>query len=404
MAASINLLDPLTFCSGHPHAVYDALRAEAPVYFHPGSDKQPSFWVLTRYDDVVAVSRNNTQFSSARGFRLPTDRKLDLAPEVRASLANTILALDPPKHMDFRKLLNPSFMPSALKNLEQALEIHTDELIGSLCAGETIEFVENVAAIIPIKAICRILGVPQEDEDKVFEWTNRLVGTDDPEYSPTLEQTNAAFQEVFSYSRWLLQKRKADPQNDLLTTVACAEIDGKSIDDATRDGFCMTLLAAGNETTRNSLTGSIWALTNNRDARSYLNSFPEKLPETVDEFVRHITPVIQMMRTALEDVVVGGQVIKAGERVVMLYGAANRDPAVFSNPHQLDLTRENAKKHLAFGIGIHHCLGAKPAAMQIRSILSRLLQRFPNIEAVEEPIYMGSNFVMGFKKLKVKLH
>lgn len=403
MAPSINLLDPTTFRKGHPYEAYDDLRAQAPVYLHPGSDKQPPFRVLTRYDDIVAVSRNTTDFSSARGFRLPTDRKLDLAPEVRASLAGTVIAMDPPQHMEYRKLLNPAFMPSALRALEDALETHADSLMASLSRGATVEFVENVAAVIPIKAICRILGIPAADESKIFDWTNKLVGTDDPEYSPSLDETNRAYQEVFAYGRWLMDKRRAEPRDDLMSVVARATIQGQPIDGALRDGFCMFLIAAGNETTRNSLAGAIWALTNSPQVRDMLAGRLELIPDSIEELVRHVTPVIQMMRTALRDVEIGGTRIAAGERVVMLYGAANRDPAVFANPHALDPLRDNAKKHLAFGIGIHHCLGARPAAIQLKSMLSRLLVKFPRIAAVDEPTYIGSNFVLGFKKLMVKL-
>jgi len=238
----------------------------------------------------------------------------------------------------------------------------------------------------------------------VFDWTNRLVGTDDPEYAPSLDKTNEAYEEVFEYGRWLVEQRRANPTNDLMSVVANAVIDGQPIDGTLRDGFSTILIAAGNETTRNSLSGAIWALTNSPTAKKRLLDQPDLVPDSVDELLRHVTPVIQMLRTALEDIEIGGQAIKAGERVVMLYGAANRDPEVFANPHEIDVTRENAKKHLAFGIGIHHCLGARLATMQIRLILGELLKRFPSIETVGEPKYLASNFVLGIKSMPVKLH
>ncbi len=404
MAESINLFDTATYLSGHPHGVYDALRAEAPVYRHGGTEKQPPFWLLTRYADVEAVSRNNKQFTSTRGFRLPTDRKLSLDPAIQTALMRQVLAMDPPDHMKIRKLLNPSFMPAALSLLEQGVQAYIAELMDRLKPGSTVEFVEDVAAVIPIKSICKLLGIPAADEGKIFDWTNRLVGADDPEYAPSLEETNRTYSEVFEYGRWLMEQRRANPANDLMSVVANAEIDGQPIDPAARDGFCILLVAAGNETTRNSLTGAIWALTKHPDARRKLLAQPDLIPGAVEEFLRYVTPVIQMMRTATEDVEVGGQTIKAGERVVMLYGAANHDPAMFTDPHILDPTRENAKKHLAFGIGIHHCLGARLATLQLRAMLAALLHRFPNVEAVSEPTYLASNFVLGMKSLDVKLH
>ncbi len=404
MASTLNMLDPVTFLRGHPHALYDALRTATPVSLHPGTEKQPPFWLLTRYDDIEKVSRNNRQFSSARGARLPTDRKLMLHPDVQAAVARSIIGMDPPEHAAYRKFLNPSFYPTALKLLDEAVHRYIADLVDSFRPGQTIEFVRELAAIVPIKTLCRLLGIPQEDEDKIFRWTNRLVGVDDPEYASSLEETNEAYREVFEYGRWLIEQRRNAPTTDLMSVVANAVVDGSPIEGVVRDGFCTILIAAGNETTRNSLSGSIWELTNHPTERAKLLARPEIIPDAIEEFLRHVTPVIQMMRTALEDVEIGGQQIKAGQRVVMLYGAANHDPAVFQDPHQLDVTRPNAKKHLAFGIGIHYCLGARLATMQLRSILAELLKKFPKIEAVDAPSYMAGNFVLGVKTLPVRLH
>lgn len=400
----LDIADASNFAHGHPHQVYDWLRRESPVHYQPSVDGRPAHWLLTRHADVQAVSRNNTSFTSTFGQRiLEKDGLVALPANVRQAVGSSVLMRDPPIHGELRKPLAPSFLPSAMRRVEADVERFVDELVDSLAGEREIEFVSRVAAVVPIRTLCSLLGVPREDEGKVFDWTNQLVGTADPEYAPSPEASARVYAEVFDYGKYLIEKRRSQPAEDMLTLVANMTVGGLPLDKPTQDGTFVILLAAGNETTRNSLTGGILAFSQFPEERCKLAADPELVNGAVEELQRFVSPVIHMMRVATEDVEVGGQVIPKGDRVVMLYGAANRDPAVFDAPHRLDIERANAKSHLAFGVGIHHCLGAPLARLQLRILLGKLLARYPNLHAASEPAYLRSNFVAGVKRVQVAL-
>ncbi len=403
ISAAPNLLDPATFKNGHPHAAYDHLREHAPVYRHPGSAVQPGFWALTRYDDISAVSRDSKNFTSTKGFRLATDKRMSMAPEIGRILSRFVIAMDPPEHSGHRALMNPAFTSSALAPLAPLVQKAVSDLLDRFGDAADVEFVSEVAAIVPIKTICAMLGVPSADEPRVFHWTNGIFGTDDPDFALSLEESNRNYLEIFDYGRWLLAERRREPRDDLMTMVAHAEIDGKPLEEAAQTSFFSNMLAAGNETTRSSLAGSIWALSKHPGERQRLIDDPSLIGGAVNELLRFYSPVFQMMRTAKEDVVVGDQAVKAGERVVMLYGAGNHDAAMFPDPHRLDITRANAARHLTFGMGPHHCVGSRLAALQLRIILDEFLKRFPKFEVTGEPAYIATNFVASIKSLPVHL-
>jgi cytochrome P450 len=210
--------------------------------------------------------------------------------------------------------------------------------------------------------------------------------------------------EVFQYGREQIESRRKEPRDDLLSLVASITKNGTPLEGAERDAMFTLLLAAGNETTRNSLTGSILALTKFPDQREELASDLSLMDNAIEELLRYVTPVIHMMRIAREDVEIGSEVIREGQRVTLLYGAGNHDPELFEDPHALRLNRENARKHIAFGVGIHHCLGARLARIQLKALLTALLTKFPNVQAVSEPEYLQSNFVSAVKRVQVRLH
>lgn len=401
---TFDMLEAATFADGHPFDLYAQLREESPVLRKEPGDDQPPYWVLSRYAEILAVSRDNQHFSSRPGFRLPErGMEMRLKPEILQAIGQNLLTFDPPAHGGLRKPLQPAFMPSSTKGLRPKVEAFADRLIAKLRDRDQVEFVSEIAAVVPIKTLCILLGIPDEDEDRIFEWTNRLVGTSDPEFGGSAAISNDTFEEVFEYGRHLIEKKRADPGEDLLSVVANLEIDGEPISDSVRDGFFVLLLAAGNETTRNSLSGAVRLMSENPDQRRILANAPNMIAAAVPEFLRLISPVIQMMRTALEDIEVGGERIGAGERVVMLYGAANTDPALFEDPMLLDISRGNANRHFAFGQGIHRCLGASIATLQLEILLEKLLAAFPDISVIGEPEYLWSNFVCGPKRMRVSL-
>lgn len=404
LLAGFDMLDTATFAQGHPHDLYDRLRVEAPVLRHPGSAKQPDFWVLSRYEDINAVSRDNRRFTSTRGFRLATDRRLSLDPEIGQTLARFTIAMDPPEHAAHRALINPAFTAGALAGLEEGVRASVVGLMDSLAGADVVEFVTEVAATIPIKTICAMLGVPPQDEGKVFRWTNGIFGTDDPDFALSVEDSNRNYLEIFDYGLWLLDQRRAEPRDDLMTIIAHAQIHGEPMEARAQKSFFSNILAAGNETTRSSLSGSVLALARNPDQRARLVADPGLVGGAVNELLRFYSPVYQMMRTAKEDLEIGGQSIAAGERVVMLYGSGNHDPAVFEDPHALDVTRANAVRHLSYGAGAHHCVGSRLASMQLRIILEEFLPRFPAYEVIGEPAFVATNFVASIKSMQVRLH
>jgi cytochrome P450 len=300
--------------------------------------------------------------------------------------------------------MNAAFSPVALSAVTSTVESFVEELTDRIKPHNEVEFVSQVAAIVPIKTLCLLLGLPEEDHNRVFDWTNKLVGASDPEYSASLEDSMKAFMEVFQYGREQIESRRKEPRDDLLSLVASITKNGTPLEGAERDAMFTLLLAAGNETTRNSLTGSILALTKFPDQREELASDLSLMDNAIEELLRYVTPVIHMMRIAREDVEIGSEVIREGQRVTLLYGAGNHDPELFEDPHALRLNRENARKHIAFGVGIHHCLGARLARIQLKALLTALLTKFPNVQAVSEPEYLQSNFVSAVKRVQVRLH
>ncbi len=401
--AAFTLLDTGTFADGHPHAAYDRLRAEAPVYRDPGSPTQPPVHLLTRHEDIRRVSLDGANFTSTRGFRIATDRRAAMDPEIARTLSRFMLAMDDPEHAAFRGLVANAFLPSALARLEPRIRASVDRLLNSLEGESEVDFVNDVGAKVPIQTICAIMGVPEEDEWRVFEFTNAVFGTDDPDYAPSLEVANERYLAIFDYGWHLLEDRRRNPRDDLLTIIATARVDGRPLDRTEQVSFFSNMIAAGNETTRSSLAGAIWALHIHPQERSRIVADPGCLRHGVQELLRWVSPVFHMARTATHDIEIAGTPILAGERVAMLYGAGNHDPALFDDPHRLWLDRPNANRHLGFGHGIHHCLGARLALMQLRILLEALLPAFPDYEVLEKPAYIRSSFVAAMKALPIRL-
>lgn len=400
----LNLFDPATFAKGHPFAIYDEIRTTTPILRHPGSAKQPPFWALTRHADIAALGLDGENFTSTKGFRLQTDNRASMDPEIGRVLSRFMLAMDDPEHAQFRKLVSSAFLPAPLKALEARVAVTVSELFDGLRDRDEVDFVADVAARVPIQTICAILGVPRADEDKIIDWTDGIFATDDPEVTVTLDEANRKYLAIFDYAVWLIGEKRRDPADDLMSLVAHAEIDGKPISEIEQKSYFSNMMGAGNETTRTSLAGAAWALFSNPGERAKLAADPALMPNGVSELLRYFTPVYQMGRTAKRDTQIAGQDVAEGERVIMLYGAGNHDPAMFEDPHRLDVTRANAGRHIAFGVGVHHCLGGRLAQLQLRLILGEFLKRYPNYACLSEPVFLASNFVAAVKRLPIRLN
>lgn len=399
-SAALDLLDIESFRDGHPYEAYDRLREVAPV--HRGN--ADALWLVTGYEEIRTISADVDNFTSSRGFRVHTANRAAMDPEIGRVLSRFMLAMDEPEHGAFRKLVSSYFKPAAVKAVQPAVDRSVQRLMAGLEGREEVEFVEEVGAKVPISTICALIGVPAEDEHRVFEFTNAVFGTDDPDLASSRDVANAKYLEIFDYGWSLLERRRRDPRDDLISFIANAELpDGRKLTRDEQVSYFSNLIAAGNETTRSSLSGAIWLLAQNPDQRTLLLDDFSRIPQAVQEILRHYSPVIHMARTAIADCKVAGTEIREGDRVALLYGAGNRDPAVFADPHRFDCTRADAVRHLTFGYGIHHCLGNRLAVLQLGLILEAFLRTCPHYQLAGDVSFIRSNFVLAMKRLPIRL-
>src|SRR5680860_117644 len=397
----INLLDQDRFTQGIPHEWFTYLRHEAPVYLHPEPDG-PGFWVVTKHADVVAVGRDGTTFSSAQarggviGLDGPTEN-----PEVDPG-GNLMLMMDAPEHTRYRKLVNSGFTPRRVAALEPHIRQLTNQTLDEVIEAGECDFVVDVAAELPLQVIAEMLGVPLEDRHKIFEWSNRMVGSDDPEYIVPDTEVQAAQVEMFMYANKLAQQRRANPRDDIVTALLDADVDGDRLSEMDFNMFFMLLSVAGNETTRNSISHGMRAFLENPDQYQALVDDPSLSASATEEIVRWASPVMYFRRNTTRDTEIRGQRIPAGEKVSIWYVSANRDEDIFDDPFRFDIRRD-PNDHIGFGGGgPHHCLGANLARMEIRVLFEELARRMPKIEPAGETQHLRSNFIGGIKHLPVR--
>lgn len=393
--ADVDLTDLDTFVRGVPHDQFDVLRAEAPVYFHPEAEGA-GFWCITRADDLAQVSHDWQHHSSEWGITLHETPEEQLEQQ-----RMMMLMMDPPKHTKQRLILNKGFTPRMIGRLHDQVREIAREIVDNVAARGECDFVVDVAAELPLRVIAEMMGVPQEDRHKVFEWSNRLIGSEDPEFAVSPEDAMEAATEMFVYANELAAEKRANPGDDIISVLLNAEVEGERLTDIEFDLFFQLLAVAGNETTRNLISHGMLALLENPDERAKLLADPALLPSAVDEMLRYASPVMYMRRTARTDTEVRGQVIKAGDKVALWYIAANRDPEVFSDPHRFDISRA-VNEHEAFGGGgPHFCLGTHLAKLEITVMFEELLARVPDMELAGDVARLRSNFINGLKHMPV---
>lgn len=413
---NLQLHNPLTFRHGQPFDAYARMREAAPVCWHTEPDPLPGFWAVTRHADVMRVNGDPAVFSSQRGGILMDTPDADAGHVLltRASY-DTMINLDAPHHMQLRREHMPFFTASYLNQLKLKVQAEVTRLTDAMAGKRECDLVEEFSSRLPLFTLCEILGVPEPDRPKFLQWMHYLelaqnMANDrlEMEIAPTLEliqfvaDFNSNIEEMFAYGQHMLHKRRNDPQPDLLSAIARAQVDGQLLSDEYLDGSWLLIVFAGNDTTRNTLSGAMKLLTEFPEQKAKLIAQPDLLGNAADEFIRMVSPVIYMRRTALEDAMIADQKVAAGEKVVMYYGAANRDPAVFANPDTLDVARANANKHIAFGYGPHVCLGKRVAQIQLEEAYRQLLTRFPDITWTGEIDIAPNNFVHAIRKLGVR--
>ncbi|HTH07129.1 MAG TPA: cytochrome P450, partial [Ilumatobacteraceae bacterium] len=360
--------------------IFAKLRAERPVSFHaepevpPEMDfpQGPGFWAVTRFDDVMQVSRDPETFHSAPSINIG-----DIPAEI-AEWLGSMINMDAPKHTKLRLIVNRGFTPRQVAKIEENVRDQAREIVDRMIdLGGECDFVSEIAAALPLQIICDMLGIPRSENKRIFELTNTILGVGDPEYVSSLEELMGAGMELFQYGLTLAQDRIDNPQDDLTTTLMQAEIEDENgrhkLTPGELGSFFLLLVAAGNETTRNAISHGMLALTQHPDQRAKWTADYEGVsPTAVEEIVRWASPVIHFRRLAQRDVVVGGQEIKAGEKVVMFYNSANRDERQFDDPYTFDVTR-TPNEHAGFGAGgPHFCLGANLARREIKLMFEEL--------------------------------
>jgi len=390
----IDLLSAASFARGHPHAQYEWLRDNAPVYWHE-EPNGPGFWVLSRHEDVAAVGRDPASFSSE-----PTIMISDPAPGTALSFGDhkMMLMMDPPAHTRYRKIISRSFTQGPAAALQPRVESLSRQIIDEVIEAGECDFVPAVAGELPSYVIAELLGIPLEDGRKLYDLTEVIHSA--PETLPEGAQVQAVMQ-MFEYAQQVYAAKRSSPGDDLASQIIHAEVDGKRLDTIDFQLFFLLLIDAGGDTTRNLVAGGLYALVEHPEILTELRKDLSLIPGAREELLRWVSPVIYMRRTATVDTRIAGQKIRAGDKVVRYFGAANWDPAVFEKPGQLSIRRAS-NPHIAFGAGAHVCLGQHIARVEIDAMLKEVLTRLHEIELTEAPEWLASNFISGIRRMPIR--
>lgn len=391
---NIDLVSPSRFAAGQPHDQFEWLRENAPVYWHPEADGA-GFWAVTRYAEVLQVDRDFQNFSSE-----PTIMMADPPPEQQAAFGpyKMMLMMDPPSHTAYRKMIRSEFtVPAANLRAERIADL-ARQIVDSVAAKGECDFVAEVAGEMPSYVIAELLGMPLEDGRELYKLTEVIHTA--PEVLPEGAGT-AAMMKMFEYGSQVMAEKRARPGDDLASRLLAAEVDGKRLEDMEFLLFFLLLVDAGGDTTRNLLSAGMLAMMENPEQMAWLKAdLDARLPAAREELLRWASPVIYMRRTATHDARLGEADIKAGDKVLMYFGSANRDAAKFANPDRLDLARAE-NDHIAFGIGPHGCLGRHIARVEIDAMLREVLTRMDDVRLVGQPEWLASNFISGPRTMPV---
>lgn len=386
--------DEPDFFLGDPHAAFRRLRRDDPLPWHPGSG---GAWCVLKHADVMEVSRDPARFTSTRGIQLGMN-----AEEARPlGVPPTILEMDPPVHNMHRKLVMSAFTPRAAAAQETMIRAIAREAVASIDPGAVTDLVESLAVPVPMYVIAEMLGVPRSDRPRFKRWSDAMIEAGGGRRTAV---TDAAVGEMLGYFHGVLAERRRAPKDDLVSTLARAEIEGAALADAEILMFCITLLAAGNETTRNLISGGSLLLMRHPEERRKLIADPARIPNAIEEMLRWWTPVQSFIRTATRKTELRGKRIAEGDALLLLYASANRDEEIWGDDaDRFDVERDHRRaRHLAFGFGEHLCLGASIARLEARVVFEELLARFPDFELAGEPEMLESRLMHAVEHLPVR--
>jgi len=378
-------------------AMWKKFREDRPIAFLPETDipgfpPGPGFWSLTKFDDVMHVSRHPELFQSGKGTNIP-----DLPIEI-AEFMGSIINMDAPKHTRTRLIVNRAFTPRMVAKIDDDVRVRARRIIGRIANRGTIDVVRDLAGPLPLEIICDMMGIPEDKWERIFECTNIILG--DFDTTGSFDVLMGAVLEMAAIAQAVGEDRLANPQDDLVSAIMAAEVDGHRLEPSEMASFFILLSAAGNETTRNAISHGLHLFTTHPEQRAILMAdFDNVIPTAVEEIVRYATPVVHFRRTATEDTRIGDTEIAAGDKVVMWYESANRDESHFENPYTFDV-RRTPNEHVGFGAGgPHFCLGANLARREIRVMFEELFRALPDIAVSSEPTYLMNPFINGITKM-----
>jgi cytochrome P450 len=390
---NIDLWNPASFAAGHPHAQYDWLRAHDPVHFQ-AEPNGPGYWAVTRYQDVYEVDRNFQAFSSEPTVMIQDN------PESQNAFGGykMMLMMDPPQHTMFRRLIRQEFTQGEAAGRTARMHQLARQIVNEVIERGECDFVSEVAGEMPSYVIAELMGIPLDDGRELYKLTEAIHTTAGG--TPSEEGAVAVFK-MFEYGRKVIDEKRARPKDDLATKLLQAEVDGRKLDDIEFLLFFLLLIDAGGDTTRNLLSAGLLALLDNPDQHRWLmQDLSGRLPSAREELLRWASPVIYMRRRVTHDVELAGKKLKEGDKVVMYFGAANRDPGKFAHADRLDLAR-TPNDHIAFGSGPHSCLGQHIARIEIDAMLVEVLTRMKDFRLKAPPVWLPSNFISGPQAMPV---
>jgi len=397
----IDLTAPETYKGGVPREVFKYLRREQPVYWHEDPEQGVGFWAITRHQDLDFISKNPLMFSSAVKSCLLHESE----PDRIALMNNQLINMDPPKHLKYRRLVRNAFTPKKVDSYEPRFRQIAQDIVSRAVAGGECEFVEDIAAELPLIAICELMGVPLDTRKRLFELTNIMLGMSDPELTTSQADGEAAMAEMFFLAHELALKHRDDPQDDIVHVLLNGTIEDEPLTDEEFCHFFLLLMVAGNETTRTVTSQGMRLLMEHPEQYQLLVDNPGLLEGAIEEFLRYDPAVIAFRRTAMQDVEVGGQLIRKGDKIELFYASANADEAVFADGDTFDITRaqrEDVKNnHRAFGVGEHFCMGSHLARLELKVIFEEILRRIRNPRLAGEINWLRSNFIHGIKKMPI---
>jgi cholest-4-en-3-one 26-monooxygenase len=396
-----DLTDPDSYLNGVPLDWFTALRREQPVAWQEDPRSGVGFWAISRREQLDFIAKNPALFSSAERTCFYPERSDAEVAMMRTLLIN----MDPPDHVKYRRIVRNAFTPRQVDSYEPRSRAIARDILDRVAPAGRCEFVKDIAAELPLIAICELMGIPLEDRHQFFQWTNTMIGAEDPELGIDREAAALAHFQVFQYGRKLAELYRQAPQDNIVGALIDARVQDEHL---TEDEFCnffLLLVVAGNETTRTVTSHGMRLLIEHPEQYRRLQADPTLVPHAIEEFLRYTAAVIQFRRTAMHDIELGGAQIRRGDKVILFYPSANHDEAVFKQPELFDVERDRRddikNEHRAFGFGEHFCLGAHLARLELRVIFDEIVRRIDNPRFDGELHWLRSNFISGIKTMPI---